>query len=279
MFGVVHCYEVAKARGAARAHAATEDEGAMNTQLVGRAASPVRAVVIDDDVLTREGARRVFTMHPAIGRYEDHTLEDALGLDAQHWRQFDVIVVDIHDETKQAYEKGTDVYTGVALIELIRSHGIRSRILAITPSRNDPLLWERLTRSGADYVHQRIDFQAPADLVQAVLQPNETCRPVSYPRWVLIQEGLGQGANPNRAVAIFKNSPLYGLVDRDITLEATGTRREVRRLRDQIIDTGFVGSGQSPRWNEVRDYLLKLTGRLHVEPRPHPNLPSGPHQP
>ncbi len=245
----------------------------MTIQLLGRANSPVQAVVIDDDLLTREGARRVFSMHRAIGVYRDHTLEDALRQDPDYWRQFNVIVVDVHDEAKQVYEKGTDVYTGVALIEMIRSRGIRSRILAITPSRDDPLLWERLTRSGADYVHQRIDFQSPADLVQAVLNPNERCRPVSYPRWVLVQEGLGDGANPNRAVALFKNSPLYGKVDRGVTLEATGARREVRRLRDQIIASGFVGSGQTPRWNEVRDYLLKLTGRMHVQPRPHPYLP------
>ncbi|MGH1489510.1 MAG: hypothetical protein ACRBK7_08985 [Acidimicrobiales bacterium] len=201
-----------------------------------------------------------------------YTLDEALGHTVGYWSPFDVIVVDVLDEVKQAKEVGTDVYSGVSLIESMRRHQVRATIVAITPTRTDPLLWERLVRSGADYVYERVDFQQSTDLVEAVMRPHDRFRPVSYPKWLLSQQGLGEGADPNRAVAIFKDSPLYGRVREGVTLESIGPRREVRRLKEGIISTGFVGTGPRPRWNEVRDYLLKLTGRLPVEPWQPPEL-------
>ncbi len=101
-------------------------------------------------------------------------------------------------------------------------------------------------------------------MVDAVLSPDERHRPVLHAPWVLLEEGLGRGANPNRAVEVFKASPLYGRVRPGVTQAAIGPRRAALRLRDDIIATGFIGRGHSARWNEVRDYLLKLTGRLPV---------------
>lgn len=228
--------------------------------------------VVDDDLFLRTGATSVFREHPALAEPSVHTLESALGFGADYWGRFDTLVIDVHDRHKEVREEGTDVYSGVSIIQSVRRRGIGVQIVAITPTRSNPLLAERLNRSGADYVRERHDFRFKADLVEAVVNPDERHRPVSHPKRVLLEEGLGLGANPNRAVEIFQASPLYGRVRPGITQAATGSRRAALRLRDEIAASGFIGSGQAPRWNEVRDYLLKLTGRLPVESRQPPTL-------
>lgn len=254
-----------------------ELEGAMSTNInsgpFSRARRSASLAFIDDDLLSRAGAREILNSHRSVASLREHTLEESLGRDVRYWAEFDAIVVDVHDAAKETNETGTDVYSGVALIESIRRCGNRVRIVAIVPSRNNPLLWERLTRAGADYVYERVEFQRSGDLVGAIVEPNARFQPRSFPRSILIAEGLGDRANPNRAMEIFKQSPLYGSVNGNITLAATGPRREVLRLRDAIIATGFIGAGQSVRWNEVRDYLLKLAGRLPVEPCHYPYPP------
>jgi hypothetical protein len=164
-------------------------------------------------------------------------------------------------------EVGTDVYAGIELIERLRATGSRTRVVAITPTRANPLLTERLIGCGVDFVYERWDFEEPADLLRAILDPLERFRPRSHPAWVLTEEGLGLWADPNLAMAYYRASPLYGRVRPGITQAAIGPRRSVIRLRDQVITTGFVGVGPRPRWNEVRDYLLKLAGRIPVLPR------------
>ncbi|MGI9597063.1 MAG: hypothetical protein ACR2QK_12940 [Acidimicrobiales bacterium] len=231
-----------------------------------------QVAVIDDDLFMRMGAQSVFRWHRAIAEPSLHTLDNALVFGPDYWRRFHTVVVDVHDQAKEIREEGTDIYSGVTIIDTIRKSGNDVQILAITPTRANPLLSERLIRSGVDYVHERVDFQRVADLVEAVVNPEERYRPVSHPRNVLIEEGLGHGANPNRAVEIFKASPLYGRVRPGITQAAIGSRRAAISLRDEIIATGFIGRGPAPRWNEVRDYLLKLTGRLPVESRRPPIL-------
>ncbi len=226
-----------------------------------------QVAVIDDDMFLRMGAKVAFRTHWAIAEPSVHTLASALYFGPDYWRRFHTVVVDVHDQTKEVSEQGTDIYSGVSIIETIRRSGNTVQILAITPTRANPLLSERLIRSGADYVHERVDFQNVGDFVEAVVRPKARYRPVSHPRTVLIEEGLGQGANPNRAVEIFKASPLYGQVLPGLTQTAIGSRRAAMTLRDQVVASGFIGSGQAPRWNEVRDFLLKLTGRLPVEPR------------
>jgi DNA-binding NarL/FixJ family response regulator len=238
-------------------------------------------VFVDDDLLSREGASGILNNDGRIRKPLIHlTLEEAINADLDYWRRFDVIVVDTHDERRAVQEQGTDVYTGVELIESLRLHGITATIVAIVTTRHNPLLWERLTRAGASYVYERVEFQNPADLVRALISPDERYKPVSFPRWVLSGHGLGLGANPNRAVACYKASPLYGEVAPNRTLSATGSRRQVNRLKMEIVATGFVGTGPDPRWNEVRDYLLKLTGRLPVDVHQHPGFtppaPTGP---
>lgn len=230
----------------------------------------MRVAVVDDDVLTRLGAKAVFDRDPAFSHSRSFTLERARHLPPAAWRDFDRIVVDVHDRTRQNVEAGTDVYTGIEIIESLHRAGIKAQILAITPTKANPLLTERLVHSGVHFVYERWDFQSPRDLVDAVLTPTESARPKSHHPMILLQEGVGRRSNPNRAMAVFKTSPLYGRVRPELTQQATGSRRAAIRLRDEVIATGFVGSGQDPRWNEVRDYLLKLAGRIAVAERQPP---------
>jgi CheY-like chemotaxis protein len=228
----------------------------------------MRVALFDDDLLTRAGARHVLEAEPAIESVAVHSLRRGLELSPGELGPWDCVVVDIHDQTRARWEVGTDVYAGIELIERLRAAGSRARVVAITPTRADPLLTERLIGCRVDQLHERCDFQRPADLIGAVLRPSERHRPVRYPAWVLIEEGLVFDADPNRAMAAYKASPLYGRVRPDVTQVAMGSRRAAVALRDRVIATGFVGTGARPRWNEVRDYLLKLAGRLPVDARP-----------
>ena len=227
----------------------------------------MRVAVIHDDVLTRFGAKVVFDGDPSFSRSSTFSFEQAVALPRDRWRDFDRIVVDVHNRIRERREVGTDIYTGVELIESLRRAGVTARMIAITPTRANPLLTERLVHSGVHFVYERSDFEDANDLIRAVLAPCESARPKSHHPMVLLQEGVGRRSNPNRAMDVFKTSPLYGQVRSDLTQQATGSRRAATRLRDEVIATGFVGSGQDPRWNEVRDYLLKLAGRLPVAER------------
>lgn len=223
--------------------------------------------VIDDDLLTQRGAMAVFESDPGFSRSVALTLEEALGKHRSYWQRFDRIFVDVYDKAREMREPGTDVYTGVAVIEAIQRSGFAALIVAMTPTKANPLLAERLKYSGVHYVYERWDFQCVEDLIDAVRNPCDLARPKSHSARVLLEEGLGRWSNPNRAVEVFKASPLYGKVLPNMTQTAIGSRRAAMRLRDEVAATGFVGTGQSPRWNEVRDYLLKLTGRIDVEDR------------
>ncbi len=238
----------------------------------------MRVAIFDDDLLTRWGARSVIAGTDDITESAINTVDEALALTSQELGRFDCVVVDVHDQAREVREVGTDIYTGIAIIGRIRSLGMDTRILAITPTRANPLLTERLIRSGADYLYERWEFQHPEDLVEALLRPDEGHRPLGHPAHVLSEEGLGQRGDPNAAVDAYKSSTLYGRVRPGLTQAAIGPRRAALSLRDAVIDTGFVGTGARPRWNEVRDYLLKLSGRLPVEPRTPPiaRSPSAP---
>lgn len=227
----------------------------------------MRVAVIDGDLLSRRGAKSVFDQSALVRFSTIHTPEEALELPPDTWRGYDWLVVDVHDEAKEARESGTDVYPGITLIARVRGLGVDVRILAITPTTANPLLAERLIWSGVDYVYERWHFQDSGDLVDALLNPSDEHRPRRHPPHILLEEGVGRYADPNKAVEVFMKSPLYGQVQPGLTQAAIGPRRAAMALRDEVVRTGFVGTGPSPRWNEVRDYLLKLTGRLPVEAR------------
>ena len=235
----------------------------------------MRVALFDDDVLTRVGARGVLGAEPAIDRVAAFSLQRGLELPAIVLARFDTVLVDVHDRTRERWEVGTDVYAGIELIDRLRAidrasdrAGPPLRVVAITPTEPNALLTERLIGCRVDEVHERCRFQRSADLVAAALRSEERHRPIRYPRWVLIEEGLGLGADPNQAMAAYKASPLYGRIRPDATQRTIGSRRAAVALRDRVIATGFVGTGARPRWNEVRDYLLKLAGRLPVRDRP-----------
>lgn len=231
----------------------------------------MRVVLFDDDLLARAGAREVLGAEPSIEVIEVYSLGRGLELPAGRLASFDCAVVDLHDRFRARWEVGTDVYTGLEIIERIRLGGAPVRVLAITPTLGDPLLTERLVGWRVDQVHERWEFQRSIDLVTALLRPGDGHRPVRHPPWVLTEEGLGLRADPNLAMSRYKRSPLYGRIRADATQATIGSRRAAVALRDQVIATGFVGVGPRPRWNEVRDYLLKLAGRLPVTPRPSPS--------
>ncbi len=227
----------------------------------------MRIAVLDDDLLTLRGAAAILEASPRFTRSVAMSLDKAMRQPPSFWQGFDRILVDVHDKAREMREHGTDVYTGIAVIEAIRRSGYTAPIMAVTPSKANPLLAQRLLYSGAHFVYERWDFQTVDDLIDAVANPCDLARAKGHPPRVLLEEGLSDRANPNRAVEVYKASPLYGRVRPDITQAATGPRRAAIRLRDDVASTGFVGTGCSPRWNEVRDYLLKLTGRMPVTSR------------
>ncbi len=232
-----------------------------------RVETEVRVVVIDDDCITRQGLRTMLATCPSINVIAAPTLAEAEGW-TREWQTVDWAIVDILDEARKAGEPGTDVYTGVEVIRRACRYGAGVETIAITPDHRDPLLGLRIADSGAGYVYERREFSDPRRLIDAVRRPCPRRAPIRHPWWVLQREGLGPGARPNRAVDAFRASGLYGRLDANLTQASIGPRRASIALRDAVSATGFLGSGVSPRWNEIRDYLLKLTGRLAVEPSP-----------
>lgn len=227
----------------------------------------MKVAVFDDDLLTRVGLTEILQTDHRVGRSIAVGFEHVDRFGPDRWSDFDRVVVDLHDQATETFERGTDIYTGISVIEAISALRSDVTIVAITPTRQDPLLGERLVHSGAHFVYERWELCDPRAVADAIVDPTPAHAPKSHPMTVLAEEGLGRWSNPNRAVAVFKRSPLYGSVQPGLTQAAIGSRRAALQLRDQVVATGFVGTGPSPRWNEVRDYLLKLTGRLPVTPR------------
>lgn len=222
--------------------------------------------VIDDDLITRSGIAALLAGRADVGVDATGTLVEAETWTVDRWAGIDWAIIDIHDHGREVSETGTDIFTGIGVIRSVRKVEPRVRTIAITPTVRNPLLAARLADSGVDHVFERWEFAEQVDLIDALQRPCPSTAPARHPEYVLRAEGLLPRARPNQAMDLFRASPLYGRLSADRTQAAIGPRRAALTLRDAVAATGFIGTGAKPRWNEVRDYLLKLSGRLPVTP-------------
>lgn len=237
-----------------------------------------RVAIVEDDPWKREalaarldGSGRVDVMF-AIDQ------DDAAGRADDFWGSVDVALVDVYDDRAPG-EVGTDLYSGIAAIERLAPLDVT--VVAMIPHAPHPLVQLRLAHASPDRVYRRWELADVAGILNAFSEVGEDRRPA----WPSVDELRRFGADrarPNEAIAAYLASPLNGRLRPGLSLSDVGmSRRTVDELRFAIKRAGFAGTEQltgaqravlAPRWPDVRDFLLRLLGRLDAPPSDHDHL-------
>lgn len=204
--------------------------------------------------------------------------DDASSRAESFWTSVDIALVDVYDDQAPG-EVGTDLYSGITAIE--RLAPLNVAVVAMIPHTPHPLVQLRLAHANPDRVYRRWELGD----VSRVLDALQTDGPGRRPVWPMVDELRRCGAErarPNAAVAAYLDSPLSGMLRPGLRLsEIAVSRRQVDQLRLSIGRTGFSGTEQlsgarrtvlAPRWPDVRDYLLRLLGRLDAPASDHDHI-------
>jgi hypothetical protein len=237
-----------------------------------------RIAVVEDDpwkrgaLVDRLAASREVEVVAALDQ------DDVAGRAESFWTSVEVALVDVYDEQAPG-EVGTDLYSGITAIE--RLTPLKVTVVAVIPHTPHPLVQLRLAHANPDRVYRRWEL----DDVSRVLDALQADGPDRRPAWPLVDALRRCGAeraHPNAAVAAYLDSPLSGMLRPELRLSEIGlSRRQVDQLRFSIGRTGFSGTEQlsgaqravlAPRWPDVRDYLLRLLGRLDAPASDHDHL-------
>jgi len=229
-----------------------------------------RIVVVDDDHWKRAAMAAELDAHPTIATIDVIDQDEAVAWPAERWEDVDIAIVDVFDENAPA-EVGTDVFSGIAALERLKD--LQVRTLAITPHCQHPLIQLRIHQAGADWLYHRWEVNDLDRLVAAIIDPQEDHVPLRPPEAVLAAHG-SRRAQANQAVRLYEGSSLFGLLRPELGLKSlTLPRRTVDRFRRGISKTGFEGTEdlslshqgvRTPRWPDVRDFVLTLIGRHDV---------------
>lgn len=228
--------------------------------------------MVDDDHWKLTAMARELASHPEIEVVAAVDQDQAQLWPLDRWQDVDLAVVDVFDENAPS-EVGTDVYSGIALLDRLRELPVDT--LAITPHCQHPLVQLRIYQSGADWLYHRWEVNDPESLIAVVLEPDDDHAPQRPDQEELWQHGAHR-AHTNRAVARYLRSPFAGRIRSETELDELGLpRRAVTQFRVEIAETGFTGTEllstatrvhKAPRWPDVRDYLLTLLGRRSTPP-------------
>ncbi len=243
---------------------------------------PLRVVVVDDD----EWKRRA--MADRLDATDEFKVVGATDQDAavlwarEEWAGVDAAVIDVFDDRAPG-EVGTDMYSGIMVVDRLRDLSIRS--IAVTPSCAHPLVQLRLAQARPGYVYHRYQLANFEQLSEAIRFPARD-RKVPEPDPELIRDFGARNLRANDVVRAYLVSPLKGLLQRDLghkELKRAGLPRSaidnlkstVARLGYQVAESNRA-SGRidatggdpklEPRWPEVRDLLLTLLGRQDFPP-------------
>ena len=235
--------------------------------------SELKVVLVDDDAWKRSGMRQRLDATPEILVVDDVDQDTAAAWPLARWADIDAVLVDVFDD-RGVGEVGTDLYSGIKVIERVRSiRGVRS--IAVTPSCTHPLVQLRLHQAEPDFCYHRFELADPHALTEAVRFPEREHR-LPMPDAGTIK-GLGaRKLLANDVVRVLEASPLHGKLQGGVghkTLNRNHgiSRRAVDRFKKQVVDCGFnhlevqsrggLAYDELARWPEVRDLVLRLLGR------------------
>lgn len=227
---------------------------------------------MDDNYWNRAAMASELDAHPLLAVVAVMDQDEAVACPTSTWDGVDVAVVDVFDETAPS-EVGTDVFSGIAALDRLRALPVRT--LAITPHCQHPLVQLRIHQAGADWLYHRWEVNDLDRLATAIIDPSPEHRPVRPSDDELRRHGAAS-ARPNQAVEVYQRSMLHGRLLPEIGLKALRLpRRTTNYFRVDIERTGFSGteelsmattSRRTPRWPDVRDFMLAALGRRDVPP-------------
>lgn len=251
--------------------------------------SGLRVVVVDDDQFKREGMAATLRSMPHFDVRELLDQDTAAAWPIDSWRDVEAVVVDVLDDVARG-EKGTDLYSGLRVVE--RTRDLPVKCIAITPHCGHPLVQLRLHQARPDYCYHRYHLNSPELLADAVRFSDAKFRPAEPDRYLLRAMGA-ERLRANEAVRAYESSELYSMLELDVdvtSLKRKATHRAPERLRDALVGLGFdytsTAAGQrkrlkrmerdgladhelddvKPGWTAVRDLILALLGRLDASP-------------
>lgn len=236
-------------------------------------------MIVDDDVFKRDG------MSQRLSATDEIVVVDAVDQDTaakwpqERWKSLDAVVVDVLDD-RALGERGTDLYSGINVIERVRRLPVRC--IAITPTCAHPLVQLRLSQATPDFLYHRWQFASAEDLHEAVRFPDRDHK-VRSPNPQILKPLGAVGLLANDAVRTYLGSVLYAHLRADITLSQLNklgvSRRKIDAFRSAIVDHGYAPYFDAldirstyeadARWPEVRDLMLALLGRRDVPPTEH----------
>ena len=238
-------------------------------------AGELKVVIVDDDEWKRVGmaARLDATKEVDVVASVDH--DSAALRPREQWNDIWAVVVDVYDD-RAAGEIGTDLYSGINVVERVRDLPVNS--LAVTPHCAHPLVRLRLQQAKPDYCYHRFQLASLDELREAVRYPDRKHRlPDLDPDDV---RKLGaRRMKANDLVRSFVDSPLHGKLLASSGLKELARegvqRRTINRFRQQAVDCGYhhfdtlTGERRDeylpdeiPRWPVIRDLMLHLLGRI-----------------
>lgn len=219
-----------------------------------------RVIVVDDHELMAA------SLTAPLDRYDDvdvraMTFDEAFAW-THEWEHIDVALLDAADPGQ-----GEDHYPGVRLARHVRAHaGARIVVAVVTSRYTDDALRARLVRlgaSGADYLFDRDDLRAAADLHQFVIDPSSSRSVVPEPDAVWLEQH-GITARTDLEALIDATADDDVLRHDSHRARSSGSRRAIDRKLDDLNRLGLGRPGRRDRnatVEQARRLLARLLGR------------------
>ena len=175
-------------------------------------AGRVKVVIVDDDEFKRAGMAERLDSTSEIEIVDTIDQDTAAVRALAEWEAIDAVLVDVCDD-RALGEIGTDVYSGISVVERVRR--IRNlRCIAITPTCANPLVRLRLQHAHPDYSYHRFQLNSLDALLDAVRFPDREHGLAELPAEKVRRLG-GPNFAVNTMVRAFVGSPLHGHLQAD----------------------------------------------------------------
>lgn len=238
----------------------------------------LRVIVVDDDEWKRSAMAERLDATTEVDVVDAVDQDAAANWTSDGWKDIDAVLVDVLDDRAPG-EVGTDLYSGITVLERVARLPIRS--IAVTPSCAHPLVQLRLHQAHPDFVYHRWQVATLESLAEALRYPEREHR-LPEPDKGQIKRLGGRKLLANDAVRTYASSPLHGKLKANIGLKELDrlgvSRRKVDRFKLRVAGHGFVYAdtlsdedrarevNEVPRWPIIRDLMLTLLGRLDAPP-------------
>lgn len=237
-------------------------------------AGELKVVVVDDDEWKREGMSSRLDATREVDVVASVDQDEAALWPHSRWRDIGAVVVDVYDD-RATGEIGTDLYSGVKVVERVRDLPVRC--LAVTPHCAHPLVRLRLQHAKPDYCYHRFQLASLDQLIEAVRFPDREHRLPELATGEVARLGARK-LRTNDLVRVFEASVLHGKLQATSGLKqldrAGVSRRAINAFRRQTVEAGYrhvetLPEGRQwerspdelPRWPVVRELMLRMLGR------------------